>query len=290
VSKAFAVGMVIARKPETLRSDPFFPAFIAGLESVLSEQGYALLLQVTPGHEREQESYRRLAEEGRVDGVFITDLYVDDPRPGLLAELGLPAVIVGPGLDGGVWPAVGMDDAPPVVAAVEHLIDLGHTRIAHVGGPSELVHSRSRRAAWARALTAAGLPESPWIEADFSAEGGAVATRRLLDHPEPPSAIVYANDLMALAGMSEALSRGIELPGGLSIVGYDDTELSAVVRPALTTVRSDVLEWARAAAIRLLALILGQPAVAIDLPAPELVIRESTGPPHPPQAAQRREL
>lgn len=282
VSRALAVGLVIARSPETLRSDPFFPAFIAGCESVLSERGYALLLQVTPTrddqHDRERESYRRLAVEGRVDGVFVTDLHVDDPRPALLAELGLPAVVVGPGHEQDRWPEVGVDDGPPVVAAVEHLVALGHTRIAHVGGPRALVHGRSRYEAWSVALQEAGLPTGPYVEADFSAEAGADATRLLLDSPTPPTAIVYANDLMALAGLSVAQGRGVDVPGDLSIVGYDDTELGACVQPALTTVGSDVLAWARAAATRLLELVDDQPPTPYHLSPPHLIVRGSTGP------------
>ena len=278
VSRALAVGLVMARPPETLRADPFFPSFIAGLESELSEQGYALLLQVVPEHDAEHLSYRRLSSEGRVDGVFVTDLYVDDSRPALLAELALPAVVVGPDLAEGFWPAVGVDDAPGIVAAVEHLLELGHTRIAHVAGPSEMVHGRSRRDAWATTLAGAGLPEGPCIECDFSAEAGAAATRRLLDLAEPPTAIVYANDLMAIAGLSVAASRGIDVPGRLSITGYEDTELAAHVQPPLTTVRSDVIGWGRAAARRLLELIDQRPATAVDLPPPSLVVRASTGP------------
>ena len=278
VSRALAVGLVMARPPETLRADPFFPSFIAGVESELSRHGFALLLQVVPEHDAEDQSYRRLGNEGRVDGVFVTDLLVDDPRPALLAELGLPAVIVGPALPEQYWPAVGVDDKPGITAAVEHLIQLGHTRIAHVAGPLEMVHGRSRRDAWSDALTAAGLPEGPCIESDFSAEAGAAATRRLLDLDEPPTAIVYANDLMAIAGLSVAAARGVEVPGRLSITGYEDTELAAHVQPPLTSVASDVIGWGRAAAHRLLELIDQREADPVDLPPPALVVRGSTGP------------
>jgi LacI family repressor for deo operon, udp, cdd, tsx, nupC, and nupG len=278
VSRALAVGLVMARPPETLRADPFFPSFIAGVESELSRHGYALLLQVVPEHDAEHESYRRLNKEGRVDGVFVTDLYVDDSRPALLAEIGLPAVIVGPALPEAFWPAVGVDDAPGVAAAVEHLVALGHTRISHVAGPLAMVHGLSRRTAWATALQRAGLPEGPSIESDFSAEAGAAATRELLDLADPPTAIVYASDLMAIAGLSVAASRGIDVPAQLSITGYEDTELAAHVQPPLTTVCSDVIGWGRAAAGRLLDLIDQREAADIALPPPALVVRGSTGP------------
>ena len=277
-SRSYAVGLVMARPPETLRADPFFPSFIAGVESELSEHGYALLLQVVPEHDTEHQSYRRLAEGARVDGVFVTDLYVDDVRPALLAELGMPAVIVGPALGEAFWPAVGVDDAPGIAAAVEHLIGLGHTRIAHVSGPRVMVHGQSRQRAWAETLRKAGLPEGPCIEADFSAEAGAAATRQLLDLEEPPTAIVFANDLMAIAGLAVAVSRGIDVPSRLSITGYEDTELAAHVQPPLTTVSTDVIGWGRAAARRLLDLVDQRPVTEADLQPPRLVVRGSTGP------------
>jgi len=285
VSRALAVGLVLARAPETLGADPFFGSFISGIETVLSERGYALMLQVVSDQAREQESYRRLASNGRVDGVFLTDMRVDDLRPQLLADLSLPTVVIGPAHASGPWSAVGIDDQPGIVAAVEHLVALGHRNIAHVSGPTEFVHSVSRRDAWAGALSDAGLPPGPCITADFSAQEGANATSALLDLAEPPTAIVYANDLMAIAGMSTAISRGVEVPGQLSVTGFDDAPLSAYIQPALTTVRTDVLGWGRAAATALLSLIDHQPvdpAAAADLPSPEFVIRSSTAPPSRP--------
>jgi DNA-binding LacI/PurR family transcriptional regulator len=278
VSRALAVGLVIARPPDTLRADPFFPSFIAGVEGVLADNGYALLLQIVPADDAGNASYRRLAEQGRVDGVLLTDLHVDDPRPALLAEVGLPAVIVGPDLEEAFWPAVGVDDGPGIAAVVEHLLSLGHTRIAHVGGPATTVHGRSRRLAWVSTLDAAGIAPGPFVEADFSAEAGAAATRHLLDLSQPPSAIVYANDLMAMAGLAVAGSRGIDVPGRLSVTGFDDTELAAHLQPSLTTVTTDVTGWGRAAATRLLELVDQRDPSPVSLAAPRLVVRGSTGP------------
>ena len=278
VSKALAVGLVIARPPEILRADAFFPSFIAGLETVLSTRGHALLLQVA---ERDDHAaYRRLVQEGRVDGVFVTDLQVDDERPALLEKLGLPAVMIGPHLGeqpGVLQSALGVDDAPGIRAAVEHLIELGHTRIAHVSGPQHLVHGRSRRDAWSEALQRAGLTYRTCVEADFSAESGARAMASLLGLAEPPTAVVFANDLMAMAGMSLALSRGVAVPGDLSIAGFDDVEISAHLQPSLTTVHTDVVTWGRSAATRLLQLIDAVDPTPADLPEARLVVRSSTG-------------
>jgi DNA-binding LacI/PurR family transcriptional regulator len=115
-------------------------------------------------------------------------------------------------------------------------------------------------------------------EADFSAEGGAAATRRLLALAPRPTAIVYANDLMAMAGLAVALQLGIDVPRDLSITGFDDTEMGAHVTPPLTTVTVDVITWGRAAAMRLLELIEDRQVTTTPLEPPRLVIRESTGP------------
>ncbi len=276
VSRAFAVGLVLARPPETLRADAFFPTFISGIESELTERGLALLLQMVPAHERELDTYRRLVRERRVDGVFVTDLFVDDDRPALLRELGLPTVVVGPALTDTGLPCVGVDDRPGIAAAVEHLIGLGHQRIAHVGGPRGMVHAQSRYAAWRDTLEGAGLAADLYVESDFSAQGGARATTDLLDRPTAPTAIVFANDLMALAGVSAASARGVRVPADLSVTGYDDTEIAAHTQPSLTSVSSDVTAWGAAAARRLLEAIDGRPFTEIDLADPQLVVRGST--------------
>jgi LacI family repressor for deo operon, udp, cdd, tsx, nupC, and nupG len=279
VSKALAVGLVIARPPEILRADAFFPSFIAGLETVLSTRGHALLLQVA--EHSDQPAYRRLVQEGRVDGVFVTDLAVDDERPALLEELGLPTIIIGPHLgeqSRARQSALGVDDAPGIRAAVEHLVELGHRNIAHVSGPLRLVHGRSRQQAWRQALQDAGLPEGICVEADFSAQSGAAAMRTLLDLADRPTAVVFANDLMAMAGLSLAISRGVSVPGELSVTGFDDVEISAHLQPSLTTVHTDVVAMGRAAATRLLQIIDLQDPTPADLPDARLVVRSSTGP------------
>ncbi len=278
-SQALAVGLVLARPPETLGADPFFPAFIAGIESVLSPLGQALVLQMVPDPAGELDGYRRLAADGRVDGVFLTDLRTADPRPALLAELRLPAVLIGPDCSATEDPCVAVDDRPGIAAAVEHLVALGHQVIAHIGGPDEFVHGRSRRSAWSDALATAGLAEGPHVEADFSAQGGAAATKVLLDLPQRPTAIVYGNDLMAIAGMAVASARGLVVPRDLSITGFDDTEVAAHLQPSLTSVRTDAYGWGAAAAARLLAAVAGTPAPNPTLPPPHLVIRASTAPP-----------
>ncbi|MEV6493681.1 LacI family DNA-binding transcriptional regulator [Actinoplanes sp. NPDC051633] len=276
VSRAFAVGLVLARPPELLGADPFFPAFIAGVERTLSDRGQALVLQVVPEAE-EEAGYRRLAADGRVDGVFLLDLRVADTRIALLRELGLPAVTIARPDVPSDCPALLVDDRPGITAAVRHLIELGHRRIAHVAGPAHFLHGALRRQAWEQALTEAGLPTTDVVAADFSAAGGAQATRELLK--ARPTAIVYANDLMAIAGLAVAQELGIAVPAQLSVIGFDNTELAGYVSPPLTTVRTDPYHWGRTSAEALLALIAGEPVDDVPAPPAQLVVRASTAPP-----------
>jgi DNA-binding LacI/PurR family transcriptional regulator len=277
-SRSFALGLVMARPPELLAADPFFPAFIAGVESILASRGLALVLQVVEPA-TEAASYRRLAHEGRVDGVLLTDLRIDDPRFTWLTELELPAVAVGRPSPGCPFPWLDTGDREGVRQAVRHLIALGHRRVAHVGGAAGYVHSVARRRAWEDELQAHGLEPELFVAGDFTGEGGATATRQLLDNRPRPTAIIYANDLMAIAGMSAAVEAGLALPDQLSVIGVDDIPLAAHVRPALTTVRQDATDWGRAAARSLVALVEGEPLPPLTLAPVTFVERSSTSTP-----------
>ncbi len=179
------------------------------------------------------------------------------------------------------FPVVTVDDRQGVAGTVEHLLGLGHRRVAFVGGTEGYVHSLSRRTAWRQALEAAGVTPGPELMADFTGPGGAAATRALLELSDPPTAIVYANDVMAIAGMGVAIGLGLEVPGDLSVTGFDDVPLAAHVAPPLTTVRQDAQAWGRAAATVLLAAGEGRAAPDVELPPATPVFRASTGPPRP---------
>lgn len=277
--RAHAVGLVVARPARVLAADPFFPEFIAGVQAELSHAGSALvLLVVGDSAEEEAAAYARLHGEGRVDGVLLTDLRADDSRFALVRALGLCAVAVGTPDHPAPVPSAGVPDGPGIGAAVAHLVGLGHRRIAHVGGPGDYVHSISRRNAFRAAVRDAGLTGTV-TRGDFTGHGGASATRRLLRRPERPTAVLYANDLMAAAGMSTARELGLDVPADLSVVGFDDAPLSAHLHPPLTTVAQDIAGWARTAAAMLLDLTEGgSPADAV-LPPARLVLRASTAPP-----------
>ncbi|HWM17138.1 MAG TPA: LacI family DNA-binding transcriptional regulator [Microbacterium sp.] len=282
-NRSFALGLVLQRDIEIVAGDPFFPAFIAGVERELSSAGQALVLASVPSHSREADTYRKLASERRVDGVFLADLRGGDERLDLIQSLGLAAVTLGHPDVVSPFPAVSVDDIDGVIATVDHLADLGHRSIAHVAGSSEMLHARRRRAAFEKACVRRGVAHRI-VDTDFSARQGGEATRALLaDRATRPTAISYSNDVMALAGIAVAQRAGLSVPGDLSVAGFDDSEIARHVFPSLTSVATDAVEWGAAAARTLLAAIAGEELADAELAPAHLVVRESTGaaPPSP---------
>ncbi|WP_309127075.1 LacI family DNA-binding transcriptional regulator [Microbacterium sp.] len=250
--RANAIGVVLARDPEVIANDSFFPAFIAGVESVLAETETALLLQVVPDRDAEERAYRSMSH-GRADGAILLDLRVEDWRVPLLAGLGMPTVLVGAYDQTHDFSCVRTDDGAPMRELIEHLRAHGHSRIAHVSGPLDYVHSKARADAYVEAVGDAALLR----EGDFTAGSGRERTAELLALPERPTAILYSNDTMAIAGLSLARSQGLVVPTDLAVAGFDDDHLSAHLSPSLTSVSSDPAARGRAAARLLRDSILG---------------------------------
>ncbi|WP_136041878.1 MULTISPECIES: LacI family DNA-binding transcriptional regulator [unclassified Microbacterium] len=250
--RANAIAVVLARDPEVIANDSFFPAFIAGVESVLATTETALLLQVVPDRAAEERAYRTLTH-GRADGALLLDLRTDDWRVPFLDDLGLPTVLVGAYDRPTRFSCVRTDDAAPVREIITRLRADGHERIAHVSGPLDYVHSKARAEAFVEAIGDDELLR----EGDFTAASGRTRTAELLALPDRPTAILYSNDTMAIAGLSYARSQGLAIPRDLAISGFDDDHLSAHLSPALTSVSSDPAARGRAAARLLQADILG---------------------------------
>jgi len=275
------VGLALRRPASTLGVEPFFMELVSGLEAELSLRSYALLLQLVPDDdpEAEIEVYRQWWIEGRVDGVLLCDVRADDPRIPAVAEIGVPAVVVGPPTDGELLPSLWSDDAVSVAEAVEHLAGLGHRRIARVAGIPELAHTGARSRAFAESCDRLGVAEAPTVWTDYTGEAGAQATRELLAGRPRPTAIVYDNDIMAIAGLATAQELGYAVPAELSIVAWDDSPVCGLVHPPLTALTRDIVAYGANAARLLLAVIAGdQVESRLDEPA-HLIARASTAPP-----------
>ncbi|MCA2216184.1 LacI family DNA-binding transcriptional regulator [Jidongwangia harbinensis] len=275
---AKVVGLALQRPASTLGVEPFFMELISGLEAELSQHSYALLLQMVPDDraDAETEIYRQWWNERRVDGVLLCDVRVDDPRVAAVHRMGLPAVVIGPPSVGGPLPSIWSDDAVSVTEAVEHLAALGHRRLARVAGIRELAHTRSRTEAFAAACARRGLapPETVWT--DYSGSDGARATHTLLTAATPPTAIIYDNDIMAVAGLSAAQNLGRAVPAEVSIVAWDDSPVCPLLHPPLTALSRDIGAYGTHAARMLLSAVAGEPVADVHDEPAHLTVRGST--------------
>jgi DNA-binding LacI/PurR family transcriptional regulator len=273
------VGMALRRPARTLGVEPFFMELISGVEAELADRAYALTLQVVADREAETAVYRRWWSERRVDGVLVCDLRVDDERIPVLEELGLAAVVIGAGSGAGRLSSVWSDDAAAVVEAVEYLAALGHRAVARVGGMPELLHTAVRTEAFDAVCERLGLEKARTIPTDYTGEEGARATRRLLSSRSRPTAVLYDNDVMAVAGLAVAGEMGFSVPGDLSVVAWDDSVLCQLVRPALTAMSRDIPAYGGHAARMLLDAVGGSAPESREVEASHLIPRGSTAPP-----------
>jgi DNA-binding LacI/PurR family transcriptional regulator len=175
----------------------------------------------------------------------------------------------------GVW----SDDASALTDVVEYLVALGHERLARVTGLPDLLHTRIRNEAFTAACARAGISEPMVVPADYTGTASARITRRLLSSRPRPTAIIYDNDVMAVAGLAVAQEMNRPVPGDLSIVAWDDSPLCQLVHPPLTAVSRDIPAYGAHAARHLLALIAGEPAEDFQDETPKLVPRGSTAAP-----------
>src|SRR5450631_4627707 len=273
------IGLVLSRPSDLLTIETFFIHFLSGVEQVLTERGSSLLLRVIGEHpEAETKTYERWWGERRVDGVILVDERYHDVRLPAVERLGLPAVLCGGPIRGSNLPCLWTDHAADALTVMEHLAGLGHQRIAHVSGPARFVHERSRRRGVRRAASTLGMSVET-VEAEYTGPQAAEVTQRLLAQPQPPTAIVYASDVMALAGLGVAAAREVPVPARLSVVSWDDSYLTTLVHPAVTALWRDTPAYGSLAASVLLDLADGRNRGRIQVPASTLRVRETTAPP-----------
>jgi DNA-binding LacI/PurR family transcriptional regulator len=276
--RAGAFGLVVDRPAATLGVEPFFMQLISGIQAELSANHVSLLFTIAVDQTAEIELYRSWWAQRRVDGVFLVDLRADDHRIAVLEELGMPAVVIGHPSVAGSLPAVWHDDVLVTRTVTEHLVALGHRVIGRVTGVPELRHTQIRTDGFAAAATDLGVTIVN-VAGDYTGDSGARATEELLLRTEPrPTAIIFDNDLMAVSGLGIARRLGVDVPGDVSMVAWEDSPLCELVHPALTALHRDVVTYGTNAARRLLAAQRGEREGDVKDASHQLVRRESTGP------------
>jgi DNA-binding LacI/PurR family transcriptional regulator len=272
-----SVGLVVLRRPGSQGLDPFWGELVRGMEEALDAADRTVLMQIARDSQEEMEVYRRWAADPGIVGVLVGDLVEPDPRGPLLEELGLPAVLLGDA-DDARHTTVVVDDAAPMRAAVDHLASLGHRRIARVAGREELRHTRSRGRAFEAAVAEAGV-EGVTVHGDYAPASGDALTRALLSSERPPTAVVYDNDVMAVAGLRAVRALGLDVPGDVSLLAWDDSAPCRLADPPLSAMRREVHELGRTAARALLDVVAGHGRHVLHVGDATLMARGSTAPP-----------
>jgi DNA-binding LacI/PurR family transcriptional regulator len=276
--RAGAFGLVIDRPARMLGIEPYFMQLVSGVQDGLAGDHVTLLFAMAEDQDAEIALYRAWWAQRRVDGVILVDLRLGDRRVAVLEKLNIPAVVIGTPRASGLLPAIWADDREAGRIAVSHLAGLGHRHVGRVTGVPAYWHTRTRTAALQEAAEVAGITLTT-VEADYSGESGARATRALLGRAQPPTAILYDNDVMAVAGLGEAQRIGVHVPAELSLMAWDDSALCELVHPAVTALRRDVAAVGREAACRLSRMAAGATVGDVREPVPQLMARGSTGQP-----------
>jgi len=261
-------------------SDPFFAEFTAGLGDEASAHGFDLLVSTAPpGSQVEQQAYERWVHARKVDGMVLNRIHLRDWRVQYLAQAQFPFVTLERSLDPYEYPSVEVNGRYWFKMLVDHLVSLGHQRIAYIGAAPELKIQTDRFDGYRDGLQGHGLAFDTGlvIEGDLTSEGGYRAAERLLSIPDPPTAIACVDDMTAIGALHAAREMGWTVGLDLAVVGFDGIEGFEHTQPPLTTINQPVYQIARRLVQMLAARISGEPLEEIRVQIePLLEIRQST--------------
>lgn len=262
---------------------PFYSGILAGISEGFAGSDMAVLISDTEVNPIGEDTLADYFLDGLIDGAISLDGGMIPEALHRCAEAGVAGrtVFLCEWVDGEPGPVIAADNAEGARLAIRHLHGLGHRRIAHVTGPEGNVLTNSRREGMMAERTRLGLPaRDDWIiRGDFSLESGREAADRILAMPDRPTAVFCAADMVAFGLIARLQAGGLCVPHDISVVGFDDIEMSEHFVPALTTIRQDRHRLGRRAAEILLDLLAGGEGAAEPLHPVELVVRESTARP-----------
>jgi LacI family transcriptional regulator len=261
-------------------SDPFFSELLAGIGNESSANGFDVLVSTQAPGPGEEDAYRRMISGQRVDGLLVARTRCHDLRIAFLAEHSFPFVAFGRTDQDFDFPYVDEDGVLGMKLVTQHLINLGHRRIAFIAAPSDLMFARHRLAGFRQAMEENGLlpDESLVVVGDMTQRNGHRLAGELLDRPDRPTAIAASNDLMALGAITAAQERGLVVGQDMAITGFDDIPPAQYSHPPLTTVHQPIYHIGRLICDMLIKCIngqgLGERHVLLQ---PSLVVRRSSG-------------
>ncbi len=276
LSRANAIGLVLVRPPRALIVDSYLTQMLSGLEAELNRNDMRLLLHLVDALDDTVAVYRRWWAGRHVDGVIVTDVRDDDPRIDALLDLGLPAAVIGclPAYGPTPISTVDGDTAGTARRIVDYLRTLGHRSFARVAGTAELLHTRQRDLAYRDALP----PTDRYrvLHTNYSAVEGMGAMLDLMSGTAPPTAVVFDNDVMAAAALKVVHDMGMSVPGDVSVVAWDDSDLCQLTVPTITAVEQTPAHQAELTARALLTTLTTGTVTHTTVPPGTLHIRQST--------------
>jgi DNA-binding LacI/PurR family transcriptional regulator len=267
------IGLVV-----TTIADPFTSEVVSGIEQAANDHGYCVFLADSNADpEREKKIVQSFAEQ-RVDGIIVTSSRVGALYLPLLSEMMVPIVLVNDQHPGAFVHSVMISNQEGSRAIAEHLIGLGHRRIAYIGDQFGYQSDTERHAGYREALDAAKIPPLPElvVHGDGKPEAALKAMDTLLALSRPPTAVCCYNDMTALGAIRSIRMHGLRVPDDISIAGYDDLFVASYTDPPLTTVRQPMRRMGQLAMENLIKLMSGQESVVRIKVKPELIVREST--------------
>ena len=276
--KTRTIGVVV-----TTIADPFIGEVVSGIEEMANDHGYSVFLANCSADPEREIRVVHSFQERQVDGILVTASRVGALYVPLLSELKIPIVLINNQHPGEFVYSVVIDNVTSGVKAVEHLIRLGHHRIAYLGDRFGLKSDTERFAGYRQALESADYPFLPElvVHGDGGPEEARQAAAKLLSLAAAPTAVFCYNDMSAIGALKEIRSHGLCVPADISLVGFDDLFIASYVDPPLTTVRQPKRPMGRMAMEILLRLFADdQPETQIKVQG-ELIVRESTGAPKP---------
>jgi LacI family repressor for deo operon, udp, cdd, tsx, nupC, and nupG len=258
---------------------PFFLEVMRGIENAAREIGYTVVMGHTDRDAKREGEFFDQVLSRRADGIILVS---SADAEALAARKQLPPIVVAvEGVETMPLPTVRIDHTGAAAVATRHLIDLGHTRIAHIAGPQASPMARHRREGFLATLKEAGLPvgEEAIAQGQSTVDSGAQAMRTLLARTPRSTAVFCANDEMAIGAMHAVREAGLNVPGDVSIVGFNDQGLAEVVDPPLTTIHVPSEALGYQAMHKLKRVLAGEPTERDEVFPVRLVVRGTTAPP-----------
>ncbi len=274
-ARSRVLGLVIPRRVDTVFVDPFFPVLLQGISDGAAEMGYQLMLSMTEGTNA-ADFYRSVVRSQMLDGLLVSSADTGDPIIKRMRTGDTPLVTIGRHPTFPEVHCIDADNQQGSKDAVRHLLAEGRQRVAHVSGSLGTTVGRDRLSGYRVALAEHGIPydEKLVVDGNFTESGGYEAVHQLLPHQ--PDAIFAASDLMAL-GVLEALGeKNLEVPGDIALVGFDDSRITQLTKPPLSSVRQPVYDMGRAAVEMLVSLIEGNDTPQTKSFPTQLVVRASS--------------